>query len=76
MTVSVTREEQLEAALRRLLFVTTYLADEAGWEPAECKMVVSAHSASGDKPVATVTLAECLTEAERLVGPVLWTLNT
>jgi hypothetical protein len=63
-----TRERQLEAALRRLLAVTRLFADEAGWDLAGCVVTVSARSDRGDRPLATVSLADCIAESERLVG--------
>jgi hypothetical protein len=48
--------------------VTRRLANEAGREPAECVVTVNTQSAFGDWPRATVSLADCSIEAERLVG--------
>lgn len=66
-----TREQQLEATLRRLTMVTKTIADALDLDPAECAVrVVVKGSDENERTLARVSLAECFAEAEALVGKV------
>lgn len=66
--MGMTREERLEAALRKLRSITGMLAEELDLEPTECLVKVTATSSAGTRTLAEVSLAECFTEADELLS--------
>jgi hypothetical protein len=58
---------KLRAALRRLRVVVGVIVDRLDLEPAECVVEVKAHGSGSSRLVASVSLADCFAETDRLL---------